>query len=83
MFLFPSFCADGNIYLCCEYKGREDTKLGSWIDDDFRDIWCSNHHKEIYNNFLTSFCKPCRPNSTNNQIQMAMNDYSRVIKSFI
>jgi sulfatase maturation enzyme AslB (radical SAM superfamily) len=83
MFLFPSFCADGNIYLCCEYKGRADTKLGSWIDDDFRDIWCSDKHREIYNNFLTSFCKPCRPNSTNNQIQMAMNDYSRVIKSFI
>ena len=83
MFLFPSFCADGNIYLCCEYKGREDTKLGSWIDDDFRDIWCSDKHKEIYNNFITSFCKPCRPNSTNNKIQYAMNDYSQVIKGFI
>lgn len=83
MFLFPSFCADGNIYLCCEYKGREDTKLGSWIDDDFRDIWCSDKHKEIYNNFITSFCKPCRPNSTNNKIQSAMNDYSQVIKGFI
>jgi hypothetical protein len=83
MFLFPSFCADGNIYLCCEYKGREDTKLGSWIDDDFRDIWGSDKHKEIYNNFITSFCKPCRPNSTNNKIQYAMNDYSQVIKGFI
>lgn len=83
MFLFPSFCADGNIYLCCEYKGREDTKLGSWIDDDFRDIWCSDKHKEIYNNFITSFCKPCRPNSTNNKIQYAINDYSQVIKGFI
>jgi hypothetical protein len=83
MFLFPSFCADGNIYLCCEYKGREDTKLGSWIDNDFRDIWCSDKHKEIYNNFITSFCKPCRPNSTNNKIQYAMNDYSQVIKGFI
>lgn len=83
MFLFPSFCADGNIYLCCEYKGREDTKLGSWIDDDFRDIWCNDKHKEIYNNFITSFCKPCRPNSTNNKIQYAMNDYSQVIKGFI
>ena len=83
MFLFPSFCADGNIYLCCEYKGREDTKLGSWVDDDFRDIWCSDKHKEIYNNFITSFCKPCRPNTTNNKIQMAINDYSQVIKGFI
>jgi MoaA/NifB/PqqE/SkfB family radical SAM enzyme len=83
MFLFPNFCADGNIYLCCEYKGREDTKLGSWIDDDFRDIWCSDKHKEIYDNFITSFCKPCRPNSTNNKIQNSINDYSQVIKGFI
>jgi sulfatase maturation enzyme AslB (radical SAM superfamily) len=83
MFLFPSFCADGNIYLCCEYKGREDTKLGSWIDGDFRDIWCSDRHKEIYNNFITTFCKPCRPNSTNNKIQNSINDYSQVIKGFI
>jgi len=82
-FLFPSFCADGNIYLCCEYKGREDTKLGSWINDDFRDLWCSDRHKEIYNNFLTSFCKPCRPNTTNNRIQHSINDYSQVIKGFI
>jgi len=82
-FLFPSFCADGNIYLCCEYKGREDTKLGSWLDDDFRDLWCSDRHKEIYNNFLTSFCKPCRPNTTNNRIQHAITDYSQVIKGFI
>ena len=82
-FLFPSFCADGNIYLCCEYKGREDTKLGSWLDDDFRDLWCSDRHKEIYNNFLTSFCKPCRPNTTNNRIQHSLTDYSQVIKGFI
>ena len=82
-FLFPSFCADGNIYLCCEYKGREDTKLGSWLDDDFRDLWCSDRHKEIYNNFLTSFCKPCRPNTTNNRIQHSLVDYSQVIKGFI
>jgi MoaA/NifB/PqqE/SkfB family radical SAM enzyme len=82
-FLFPSFCADGNIYLCCEYKGREDTKLGSWLTDDFRDLWCSDRHKEIYNNFLTSFCKPCRPNTTNNKIQYSLTNYSQVIKGFI
>jgi MoaA/NifB/PqqE/SkfB family radical SAM enzyme len=82
-FLFPSFCADGNIYLCCEYKGREDTKLGSWLTDDFRDLWCSDKHKEIYNNFLTSFCKPCRPNTTNNKIQYSLTNYSQVIKGFI
>lgn len=83
MFLFPSFCADGNIYLCCEYKGREDTKLGSWVDGDFRDMWCSQKHKDIYTKFLTTFCKPCRPNTTNNKIQNALDDRSYVLKSFI
>lgn len=85
MFLFPSFCSDGNIYLCCEYKGRQDVKLGSWISDDqdWRDLWCSEQHRIIYNNFRTAFCKPCRPNTTNNLIQEHINDTSKVINSFI
>jgi MoaA/NifB/PqqE/SkfB family radical SAM enzyme len=83
MFLFPSFCADGNIYLCCEYKGREDTKLGSWVDGDFRDLWCSEKHKDIYNKFITALCKPCRPNTTNNKIQEALDNSSSVLKGFI
>lgn len=83
MFLFPSFCADGNIYLCCEYKGREDTKLGSWTDGDWRDLWCSEQHKEIYKNFRTVFCKPCRPNTTNNAIEVALQDRTSILKGFI
>jgi len=83
MFLFPSFCADGSIYLCCEYKGREDLKLGSWIDDDWRDLWCGDRHREIYNNFKTVFCKPCRPNTTNNLIEHSLVDYSSILKGFI
>lgn len=83
MFLFPSFCSDGNIYLCCEYKGREDLKLCSWIDDDWRSIWGSDKHLQLYNNFRTVFCKPCRPNTTNNLIQDNINDRSKVIQSFI
>jgi hypothetical protein len=84
-FLFPSFCADGNIYLCCEYKGREDIKLGSWVDTsvDWRDLWCSDKHKEIYENFKTVFCKPCRPNATNNSIEKALINKSSVIDGFI
>ena len=83
MFLFPSFCADGYIYLCCEYKGREDLRLGSWIDGDWRDIWCNAYHKEIYNNFKTVFCKPCRPNTTNNLIEQSLIDTTSVLKGFI
>jgi MoaA/NifB/PqqE/SkfB family radical SAM enzyme len=84
MFLFPSFCADGNVYLCCEYKGREDTKLGSWVDEaDWRDLWCSDHHKRVYNKFRTAFCKPCRPNTTNNKIEFALKNSSSVLDSFI
>lgn len=85
MFLFPSFCSDGNIYLCCEYKGREDLKLCSWISDDFdwREIWGSETHRNIYEKFRTAFCKPCRPNITNNQIQLNLNDRSKVVESFI
>lgn len=83
MFLFPSFCADGNVYVCCEYKGREDLKLGSWIEGDFRDIWCGEAHKEIYKNFKTDFCKPCRPNTTNNAIDFSLNNRTDNLKGFI
>lgn len=82
-FLFPSFCADGNIYLCCEYKGREDIKLGSWVDGDWRDLWCGERHKEIYEHFRTAFCKPCRPNTTNNRIQQAILNPKSVLDGFI
>lgn len=68
MFLFPSFCADGNLYLCCEYKGQEAFKLCSWVDD-FRTEWCSPKHREIYNRVNVVFCKPCRPNATNNKLE--------------
>jgi MoaA/NifB/PqqE/SkfB family radical SAM enzyme len=82
-FLFPSFCADGNIYLCCEYKGREDTKLGSWINGDWRDLWCGPKHKEIYKNFRTVFCKPCRPNIINNLVEHSLKNKSSVLQGFI
>lgn len=84
-FLFPNFCADGNIYMCCEYKGREDVKLGSWTSDviDWRDLWCSDYHKEIYKKFKTVFCKPCRPNITNNLIEHALQDKTSILKGFL
>jgi len=74
LFLFPSFSADGEIYLCCEYKGREDLCLGRWSDpsQDWRDLWCGDRHREIYHTLVTSLCKPCRPNTTNNRIEAAV-----------
>ena len=82
-FLFPSFCADGKIYLCCEYKGREDICLGSWVDDDWRDLWCGEKHRQIYEHFRTVFCKPCRPNTTNNRIQQSLINPNKVLEGFI
>lgn len=86
MFSFPMFSADGNLYLCCEYKGREDLKLCSWTsgDHDWRDTWGSEKHIDMYNKFRTDFCKPCRPNKINNMIERSLTDRIALIKkSFI
>ena len=82
-FLFPSFCADGNIYLCCEYKGKPELKLASWTNDNWRDIWCSDLHKQIYSSFSTDNCKMCRPNPTNNLIEKDLQDRESVLRGFI
>lgn len=82
-FLFPSFCADGNVYLCCEYKGNPEFKLTSWVNADWRDIWASYIHKEIYNKFTTKNCKMCRPNPTNNLIEDSLQDPYSALKGFI
>lgn len=83
MFLFPSFCADGKIYLCCEQKGNKELCLGSWVTDDWRNLWCNELHREIYNNYKLNQCKPCRPNIVNNQIQEALNNPHSNLKGFI
>jgi hypothetical protein len=31
----------------------------------------------------TVFCRPCRPNHTNNQIEYAIKDYNKVLRGFI
>jgi hypothetical protein len=82
-FLFPSFCADGKIYLCCEQKGNLDLCLGSWVNTDWRSNWCNDLHKEIYNNYKLDFCKPCRPNTVNNNIQEAIVNTNSILKGFI
>ena len=74
MFQFPVFCADGKIYLCCENKGNPQFALGSWDQDDFRDIWLKQRHLEIYDKTNVAFCQPCRPNLNNIEIQKILDN---------
>jgi len=69
MFHFPIFCADGEIYVCCDNKGNPDFSIGKWDEKDFRDQWMNDKHHEIYNRTMVQMCQPCRPNATNNRIQ--------------
>jgi len=78
MFQFPSFCADGQIYACCDNKGNDHFKIGTWLDNDFRDQWQDKTHWEVYNNINTHFCQPCRPNINNIEIQNILNDHSKL-----
>jgi sulfatase maturation enzyme AslB (radical SAM superfamily) len=74
MFHFPVFCADGKIYVCCEGKGNPQFELGSWDTGDFRDIWLTERHHEIYDRTRVEFCAPCRPNISNIKIQNILNN---------
>jgi hypothetical protein len=74
MYQFPVFCADGKIYTCCDNKGNPNFALGSWDTNDFRDLWLSERHHEIYNKTDTIFCPHCRPNWHNIQIQKIINE---------
>jgi sulfatase maturation enzyme AslB (radical SAM superfamily) len=69
MFQFPVFCADGEIYTCCENKGNPLFSIGKWDENDFRDLWLSKRHFDVYNSVNTHLCQPCRPNLHNNRIQ--------------
>lgn len=74
MFQFPVFCADGQIYTCCDNKGNPRFSLGRWDQGDFRSIWLGQRHFEIYNAVDTRFCPHCRPNASNNKIQQALDN---------
>lgn len=74
MYQFPVFCADGNVYTCCDNKGNSRFALGSWDTGDFRDLWLSDRHHKIYNSVNTTFCPHCRPNLQNNKIQSVLDN---------
>jgi wyosine [tRNA(Phe)-imidazoG37] synthetase (radical SAM superfamily) len=76
MYQFPVFCADGEIFTCCDNKGNSRFSLGRWDQGDFRDLWLSDRHHEIYNNVDTRFCPHCRPNQHNIKIQNILDDPS-------
>lgn len=78
MFHFPVFCADGYIYVCCDNKGNSDFRIGRWDQGDFRDIWMSDQHHDIYKRINVAFCQPCRPNVTNNLIQDILDDPTKI-----
>lgn len=83
MFQFPVFAADGEVYVCCENRGNSNFSLGSWYENDFRDLWLSEKHYDIYNRINTKLCQPCRPNSNNIEIQKIMDDPSQMEKLFV
>jgi len=74
MFHFPVFCADGKIYVCCEGKGNPQFELCDWDTGDFRDVWLTERHHEIYDKTRVEFCAPCRPNISNVKIQNILNN---------
>jgi sulfatase maturation enzyme AslB (radical SAM superfamily) len=78
MFHFPVFCADGKIYICCENKGNPQFALGNWDKDDFRDLWINQRHHDIYNKTNVAFCRPCRPNINNIEIQNILDNPKKI-----
>jgi len=82
LYLLPIFCADGLIYLCPEHRGNKNLTIGSWIEDDWRSIWCGDVHNDKFNNFDISICSPCRPDPYNTGIQQVLNNPDRFEELF-
>ena len=78
MYQFPVFCADGDIYTCCDNKGNSRFSLGKWDRGDFRNLWLAQRHHDIYNTVDTRFCPHCRPNMHNIEIQNIINDTDKL-----
>lgn len=78
MYQFAIFCADGNIYTCCENKGNSKFAMGSWTQGDFTDLWHSAQHHDIYNSVNTKLCQPCRSHNHNQAIETVRQDASQL-----
>lgn len=83
LYHFPVFCAEGYIYVCCDNKGNANFSIGRWDQDDFRDLWMSQRHHDIYNRTNVSLCSPCRPNATNNTIQDILDHPKKIEQLYL
>lgn len=83
MYHFPVFCAEGYIYVCCDNKGNSEFSIGRWDQEDFRDLWLGQRHHNIYNKTNVAFCKPCRPNLTNNDIQSIIDNPKKIEELYL
>ena len=83
MYHFPVFCAEGYIYVCCENKGNYRFSIGRWDQEDFRDLWMTQLHHDIYNRTNVSLCSPCRPNVTNNDIQDILDHPKKIEQLYL
>lgn len=74
MYQFLIFCPDGEMYTCCENKGQQRFAIGSWVKNDFRDLWLSDAHHSIYKSINTKLCPPCRSHDHNLGIQKILDN---------
>lgn len=79
LYLMPIFSATGDVFLCPEHRGLDDLTLCNWMTDDWRSIWSSKHHNDIYNNFTLEKCISCRPDRHNLGMEKALNNPNDVI----
>ena len=83
MYHFPVFCAEGYIYVCCDNKGNPNFAIGRWDQGDFRDLWMTQLHHDIYKRTNVSLCAPCRPNVTNNDIQDILDHPEKIEQLYL
>jgi len=74
MYSFLIFCSDGNTYSCCENKGNPLYSMGSWVEEDFRKLWYSRVHHNMYDGINTKLCPPCRSHNHNLAIEQVMQN---------
>ena len=61
--------ADGNIYLCCQWRGNEKYIIGNVFEKPFKEIWGSRRHKKIIKKIKLDTCPPCRNDVYNSIIE--------------
>ncbi|MCW3134450.1 MAG: radical SAM protein [Methanophagales archaeon] len=52
--------ADGNVYLCCQFRGDSTKVIGNIHEKRFKDIWFSDEHRKMIDSIDVSKCPVCR-----------------------